>query len=143
MGRTAEKIKSDSYRLVITSFEAPGVNGKELLRTIQSENDPPRLLFLSKEASVEDAVGMMKVGAFDFILKPVDFEQLKTTILRAFDHNGDSAGAGRKKEGVLEIVTKDPSMLRILELARQVADRQPAALGRKTLLEPQELLHSG
>ena len=124
----AEKIKSDPFRLVITSFEAPGVNGKELLKTIQSENDPPLLLFLSKEASIEDAVEMMRVGAFDFILKPVDFEHLKLTILRAFDGNGNMPGVDRKKDKAVQIITQDPSMRRILELARQVADSKASVL---------------
>jgi two-component system response regulator AtoC len=124
----AEKIKSDPYRLVITSFEAPGVNGKELLKTTQSGNDPPRLLFLSKQASVEDAVELMKIGAFDFILKPIDFEQLKLTILRAFDGNGIPASVTRKKEREIHIVTQDPSMLRILVLAQQVANSKASVL---------------
>ncbi|HIJ55836.1 MAG TPA: sigma-54-dependent Fis family transcriptional regulator [Deltaproteobacteria bacterium] len=124
----AEKIKSDPYRLVITSFEAPGVNGRELLETAQSGHDGPRLLFLSNQATVEDAVEMMKNGAFDFILKPVDFEQLKMTILRAFEGNGSPANGNRKNEKEIQIVTKDRSMLRILELAKQIADSKASVL---------------
>ncbi len=124
----AEKIKSDPYRLIISSFEAPGVNGREFVEMVQSGNGAPRLLFLSSQASVEDAVEMMKIGAFDFILKPVDFEQLKLTVLRVFDGNGGSAGVKRKKERAVHIVTQDPSMLRRLELAQQVADSKASVL---------------
>ena len=72
-----KKIKSESFRLVITECEIQGITATDLLRQARNENDVIEFLFLSRDPSVEKAVEMMKAGALDFMVRPVDPAQIR------------------------------------------------------------------
>jgi two-component system response regulator FlrC len=122
------KLKSGPYRLVITSFSAPGMDGAELFRLAASGAQHTRILFLSGSCSVENAVEMMKAGAMDFLLKPVDLSQMKLIVRRAFEDNGNTNSPGKSKTSSAHIVTQNKEMLRLLDLAKQVADSMAPVL---------------
>jgi two-component system response regulator FlrC len=123
-----EKIKSETYRLVITDSGIQGISGAELIQQARSENDAVEFLFLSREPSVEHAVEMMKAGALDFLVKPVDPAQIRMIIKNIFESNGNVQGGIPAKGKSARIVTQDGAMLRLLELARQVSDSKASVL---------------
>jgi len=123
-----KKIKSETYRLVITNFETQGLTGPELFQQAKSENETVEFLFLSGNASVENAVEMIKAGALDFIVKPVDFAQIRLIIKNVFESNGNKYGATSQKQKTTRIVTNDSTMKRMLDLAKQVSDSKASIL---------------
>ncbi len=116
--------------LAIISFDTPGLDAAGFLQQVKGAEGGGELLFTSKTAPVEAAVEMMKAGALDFLIKPLDREQMGHHVQRVFQaaFGAESGGRGRKQGGGRRIVARDPGMLKILELARQVADSRASVL---------------
>jgi DNA-binding NtrC family response regulator len=81
----AEKIRKQPYHLVISDLRLPTLSGIEILN-IQREIDPNiPFLLMTAHGTIEEAVEAMKLGAFDFLPKPVDISHLLLLINRAFE----------------------------------------------------------
>jgi two-component system, NtrC family, response regulator AtoC len=116
-----DKIKSNGYGLVISDFEIEGISAVDLLHNIKSANESTKILFTSKHASVENAVKAIKAGAFDFVIRPLDHVRMKFLVERAFEnHKNGNLKASEGKS--VNIVTNNDSVLKMLEIARRVAD---------------------
>ena len=81
----ADKIRKQPYNLVISDLRLPTLSGIEILK-IQKEIDPNiPVLLMTAYGTIEEAVEAMKLGAFDFLPKPVDISHLLLLINRAFE----------------------------------------------------------
>src|SRR5689334_6287148 len=81
----AEKIRKQPYNLVISDLRLPTLSGVEILK-IQKEIDPNiPVLLMTAYGTIEEAVEAMKLGAFDFLPKPVDISHLLLLINRALE----------------------------------------------------------
>ncbi|KAB0669463.1 sigma-54-dependent Fis family transcriptional regulator [Oryzomonas sagensis] len=78
----ARLIKGKQFDLVISDLKMPGKSGLELFRDTIQDANPPRFIFLTAFGTVEEAVGAMKDGAFDFLTKPLEDPD---TLLRIVD----------------------------------------------------------
>jgi DNA-binding response OmpR family regulator len=85
-GRTGiEKLQSKQFSLVITDLMMPELDGFAVMKYIR-ENCPNTLVIvITGYASVESAVRAIRSGAYDYILKPFDFEIIKISVERAWD----------------------------------------------------------
>ena len=72
--------------LVITDLRMPGLSGDELLKKIQADNPGTPVIFLSGHGTVETAVEAMRLGAWDFLTKPVNLDQLSYLVRQALDN---------------------------------------------------------
>jgi DNA-binding NtrC family response regulator len=80
-----EKLKVDKFDLVITDLMMPELDGFAVMKHIK-ENCPGTLVIvITGYASVESAVRAIRSGAYDYILKPFDFEIIKISVERAWD----------------------------------------------------------
>ena len=71
-----DKIRKQPYNLVISDLRLPTLSGVEILK-IQKEIDPNiPVLLMTAYGTIEEAVEAMKLGAFDFLPKPVDISHL-------------------------------------------------------------------
>ena len=68
------KLKAGRYDLVITDLKMPKLDGIGLLTKIKEEQDPIPVILVSAYGAVESAVEAMKLGAYDFIVKPLIYE---------------------------------------------------------------------
>ncbi|KAA0895407.1 sigma-54-dependent transcriptional regulator [Oryzomonas rubra] len=68
----AQLIRTKQFDLVISDLKMPGKSGLELFRDTIQDANPPRFIFLTAFGTVEEAVGAMKDGAFDFLTKPLE-----------------------------------------------------------------------
>ncbi|MBW2151751.1 MAG: sigma-54-dependent Fis family transcriptional regulator [Deltaproteobacteria bacterium] len=123
-----KELKFGSFRLVIAGFETSGLDGELLLKQAGSGARMTPVLFVSSNASVEHAVDMMKEGAMDFILKPIDPSQVRLIVERAFSNDGPRGTSYQRTARALRIVTQDKEMLRLLDLAKQVSDSKASVL---------------
>jgi DNA-binding NtrC family response regulator len=78
-----QKVRARRYLLVITDLKMPGASGLDVLRESKQADATIPVLLLTAYGSVEEAVGAMKDGAFDFLQKPVDLDHLKLLVKRA------------------------------------------------------------
>jgi two-component system, NtrC family, response regulator AtoC len=123
-----EKAKTGDFRMVIARFETPGLRAIDFCSLVLSNQPETRILFFSSGAAVEDAVAVMKAGAFDFVMKPVEPEQLHHLVRRGFGDSPDGGSVRRRQAQGRQIVTRDQNMQKLLDLARQVADSRASVL---------------
>lgn len=76
-------LAENSYALVITDIMLPGVNGIQLLKKSREINPGARFLIITAFASIETAVEATRAGAFDYLVKPIQHQELKDTIRKA------------------------------------------------------------
>src|SRR4030067_561890 len=72
-----KKIKKDNFDIIITDIIMPGANGIEVLRTSKQIDPNCDVIIITAFASVEGAIECMKLGAYDYITKPVDLDNFK------------------------------------------------------------------
>lgn len=75
-----EKLQKDNYDIVITDLNMPVMNGLETLRQIKKKDIDTEVIVVTGFATIENAIGAMKQGAFDYITKPVSIEHVKIVL---------------------------------------------------------------
>jgi DNA-binding NtrC family response regulator len=78
-----EILKKESFNCAVVDVMMPGMDGLELLRRIRSDYPDVAVVLLTGHASVELGVQGMELGAFEYLMKPVEFDELLDTIRRA------------------------------------------------------------
>jgi DNA-binding NtrC family response regulator len=103
-----EEVKHKLYDVVILDVKMPGLDGIETLAEVKKLNPGIEVILLTGHASVDSAVDGMRLGAFDYILKPCEIDQLMEKI-----------------NGAYGIKSSRDERLRQAEVRRMV-DRRPA-----------------
>ncbi|MCX7959780.1 MAG: response regulator, partial [Deltaproteobacteria bacterium] len=81
-----EKIKSDNYDLLITDIEMPELKGIELLEKVRQYSPDTFVILITAYASIETAISAFRKGASDYILKPLEFEDLLHRVKKIFEY---------------------------------------------------------
>ena len=71
-----EHLAGNPSDVVVLDMKMPGMDGIETLREIKARQPLVEVIMLTGHASVEAAIDGMELGAFDYLMKPVDFEEL-------------------------------------------------------------------
>ena len=122
------------FDLVLTDLRLPGADGLAVLEAALARDPRTRVLVMTAYGSVETAVEAMRRGAFDFLEKPVDLDQLEVRVQRAAEHRAllDEVGhlraerAGRR--ATQEIIGAKGSLREATELALRVAPTRSTVL---------------
>ncbi len=80
-----ELIKKEHFDIVLTDLNMPGMNGIEFTKQAKLLPDSPLVIMLTAYGSVEVAVEAMKAGAYDYLTKPVNLDNLEMLIKRGVD----------------------------------------------------------
>ena len=100
-----QKLSATSFDLVITDLQMPGMSGLDLIREIERLRLPLQVLMVTAHASVGVAVEAMRHGAFDFLEKPYDIDQIEQSVARALER-------GRlQSQTALSETTSGPAMI--------------------------------
>lgn len=120
--------------VVLLDIRMPGVGGMDVLRTIH-EQDPETIIIMTTAVNeVESAVETMKLGAFDYLVKPVDLNQLLASLERANKHLGLKREVERLQALQLEqftdkeVVVASPPMQQIFELVKVLGQADKATV---------------
>jgi two-component system NtrC family response regulator len=121
--------------LVITDLKMPGaVSGLDLLRAIHQTRPETLVLVITAHGSIETAVEAMRLGAYDYVSKPVDLDLLRLQVRKAFQlHklNEENVELRRRLSSDLdlpELVGQSPAMLTLFAGIRQVAGTEITVL---------------
>jgi two-component system, NtrC family, response regulator AtoC len=83
-GRTAvDRVKQGGVDLVITDIRMPDLDGLDVLRELQSAEGAPTVITITAFGSIENAIRAMKLGAYDYLCKPFDIEEVSLVVDRA------------------------------------------------------------
>jgi two-component system response regulator AtoC len=122
--------------VVFSDMRLPGMNGVELLRRIRDFDPSIPVVIMTAYGTIEGAVEAVKLGAFDYLKKPVDLEELKLLADRAREHSQlqlELSYHRRRAASDLPfgaVLGESPAMRAVLEQARQIAtlDETPPVL---------------
>ena len=127
-GRKAiDRLKEDEFDLVLTDIRMGDLNGLDVLRAAKNRKPDTVVIMISAYATTETAVEAMNEGAYDYVPKPFDNEELKRTIAQALDRrtsDSDRKSAEAQEEESVhfgKIVGNSPRMQHIYQMVRQVA----------------------
>lgn len=82
------RIRDETFDVVVLDIRMPGLDGLDVLRCIKNQSLSPDVLLLTGHASVHTAFEGMSLGAYDYLLKPHDVEELVSKIRSAFHSQG-------------------------------------------------------
>jgi DNA-binding NtrC family response regulator len=133
--RTAlEKLARGAFKLVISDVNLPDSDGFELLRAIRQRHPEVVTVLITGYGTIESAVDAIKLGAYDYLTKPIIDDEVKLTVERALQQqallaeNRTLKDQLQKRTGLEQIVGLDYKMAKIFELIESVADSKVTIL---------------
>jgi DNA-binding NtrC family response regulator len=121
-------------KLVITDLRMPDLDGIELLRRIAEDEIQTTVIIITAFGSIETAVQAMRLGAYDYITKPIDYEALLLAVHRAMERQNlieevrNLRSALDRRYGFENIIGHSKSLLRVLEMAARVSQHDSTVL---------------
>jgi two-component system response regulator HydG len=132
--RAIKKVHEKSYDLILMDVRMVEVSGLEALSEIKSFNPAIPIIIMTAYSSVETAVEALKKGAYDYLSKPLDFDELELAIGRAMDHTRlkEENRALKERLGVGfntgDIIGRSRVMVELLETVALVAPTEATVL---------------
>ncbi|MDI6767932.1 MAG: sigma-54 dependent transcriptional regulator [Bacteroidota bacterium] len=131
-----EIIKKQNIDIVLTDFKMPDKSGYELLKEIRALTPETTVVMMTAFGTIEDAVKAMRDGAYDYLTKPIDLEELDLLINRIVERHHLLSENRLLKEQLSErfsfstIISQSPEMERVLNTTGRVADSKASILIR-------------
>jgi len=126
------ELEGSTFDLVLSDVRMPEMTGIELLERVRSRWPKLPMIVMTAYGTVEDAVGAMKKGASDYLLKPFSSETVEEIVHRTLQRSQNAAQADEADEedatasadtsGPMEPIANSPEMQGLLSFAREVAD---------------------
>ncbi len=129
-----EFLEKEDADVVLLDIKMPGMDGIQVLERINRMQTRIQVVMLTAYGSVGSAVEAMKQGAFDYLTKPADIEELKEVIEKAREYKKLVEANLQHKPGITlnqnrpEIIGQSPAMQRVLDLVEQVGSSQASIL---------------
>lgn len=123
-------VKDRIFDVALVDLKMPGMDGLELLRQLRNVSPETEVIILTGHGSTETAVEAMKMGAYDYLTKPVDLQELQVLLEKAME----KAALRKKNLGLTAAVAREnitsfhgmlgnsPAMVRLRSLISKVAD---------------------
>lgn len=137
--------KLEGVDAVVSDYSMPGMDGLEFLQAVRERDDELPVIILTAQGSERVAVRAMKGGAYEYVKKPFDFDELSLIVERALEarslrvanrHFAAEKAIGRS------IIGDSPPMRRLLDMVRRIAPRDLTVLVRGETGTGKELLGS-
>ncbi|MCI0461565.1 MAG: sigma-54 dependent transcriptional regulator [Gemmataceae bacterium] len=116
-----------NYSIFLTDLKMPGMDGMELIEAIRKQGLPVTVIVMTGHASIDHAVQAMRLGAYDFLPKPIDRDYLLIVVRRALRDRSLQDEVMLLREQMRDryqfhnIISKSPRMEAIFELISNVA----------------------
>jgi two-component system NtrC family response regulator len=134
-GTTAlEWLVEHPYSLVLTDLRLPGISGLDLIREIRNRDLPVTVIVMTAYATVEAAVDAMKLGAYDFIQKPIDTVRLELLVNKALedrrliDEVADLRNRLRRRNAYHNLLGRSRRMMEVFARVERVASSKCTVL---------------
>jgi two-component system response regulator HydG len=133
-GTAIQMVHERPYDLILMDIRMIKVSGLEALSQIKIYNPAIPIIIMTAYSSVETAVEALKKGAYDYLTKPLDFDEVRLTMERAMDHSQlkEENRVLRETLGThfdqRNIIGRSRAMMKLLETVAQVAPTEATVL---------------
>ena len=123
-----------TYDVVVTDLRLPGATGLDVLSAARQRDERTSVILMTAYGTIDTAVEAMKRGAFDFVQKPFELEQLEVRVAKALEHGSLLREVRRLREeraerfGTGQIVGCSPALDAALAMVRKVAPTRSTVL---------------
>lgn len=123
-----------AFDVVVSDINMPGLSGLELLTHVKQSGRSTEVILITGYGTVDNAVTAMREGAFDYVLKPFNNDEIleKLRKIREFrrlsDENAELREELGRERGLTQIIGSSASMQKVLDRIRTVADRDARVL---------------
>ncbi len=127
-GKTIALLEKEEYDVLLLDLNMPGSNGMDVLKRLKGGDMPTEVIILTAHATVSNAVEAMKIGAYDYLTKPFQMEELVTVIEKAYEkkkllnENLLLRSQLKRQAGAKSIISKSECMHDLLETVRKFAE---------------------
>ena len=128
------RIATDQYQAVVTDLRLDEIDGLEVLAAVKDKSAETEVILITGFGSVDTAVEAMKAGAYDYLTKPVDPDDLVITLKKAFERLRLRRQVAylqqevAQQAGIGQIVAASSEMKQIMTLTQQVAQNDATVL---------------
>ena len=98
------RLRQSEFHLVISDITMPGMSGLEMIPHIKQLSPDTVVVMISGMQTVESAIGALRLGAFDYLMKPFDLRQVEAVVKRALEHHELVVGKQRYENHLEELV---------------------------------------
>ena len=131
-----ELLEQQDFDVLLCDINMPRLDGIALLRRLREKSqNPPEVIMLTGQATVESAIEAMKLGAYDYLTKPYRITELSVLVSQAdekqklkIDNQRLRAQIERTNQNMPEIVAESPQMKEVLRLVQRVAPSDTSVL---------------
>jgi two-component system response regulator HydG len=129
-----EKIEADNFDIVITDLKMEDVDGLMILRKAKEELPEAEVIVLTGHSSIHSAVTAMQGGAYTYLTKPLDIQELRTAVekaasrIRLIRRNAALASRLDERFGFEGVIGNSPAMLRVIDQLRALAPTEASVL---------------
>lgn len=125
-------LKDNTYDMVITDMKMPGITGLEVLKKVKELSPSTVVVVATAYGSIENAVEAMRLGAFNYLIKPFSPDTIEAVIEKAQEHQSlveenqylrQQVGGGSLRQSHA-VIGESPAMKQIMEDVRRVAKSQ-------------------
>jgi two-component system response regulator AtoC len=127
-GKTALKVAhAESPDLVLLDVRLPDLGGLEVLQQLKQNGDARAVIMITADPRLDDVKAALKLGAYDFVGKPIDFDELAVTTKNALEATKlkteveELRGQVRRKTGYHEVIAVSKKMIELMGFVRKVA----------------------
>ena len=130
--RAAEILERQTFQLLVTDLKMPRMDGMALLRKARAEHPDMEVVVLTAHGTVDSAVEAMKLGAFDYLRKPLSGpDELRIVVARALERRrlrDNRQRAHTQAAAPTRIVARDPAMVAVIDQIRKVGPTDATVL---------------
>jgi two-component system, NtrC family, nitrogen regulation response regulator NtrX len=119
-----EKLFANKFSCLLLDIQMPEMNGFEVLKKVKENNSATPVVIISAHGSIENAIKATKLGAFDFIEKPIDRDKLLISVRNAAEQYkllNENSEIKQSLQGDNKILGNSKAIQSILELIERVA----------------------
>ncbi len=127
-------LTENNVDLILLDLKMPNLDGMEMLKRIQLMDDPPPVIMLTATQTAKSAVTAMKLGAFDYITKPFNIDELRLAAEKALENRTlvrevrNLRSQIQKRYGFENLVGESKPMQEIYRQIEQIADKRSSIL---------------
>jgi len=128
------KLEESNVDVLLCDINMPHMDGMELLRRVHERPNPPEVIMLTGQGTIETAVEAMKLGAYDYLTKPYSINELDVRVRQAAEKRNLRVDNQRlraqieRKSTTPEIISRSEAMAEAIRLVQRVAPSEASVL---------------